>query len=59
MVFRSLSLLSLVNGSESILLIQCRYAAGLCSVGWLEPKFMVVSVAVGFLNMSVSNLGVL
>ena len=40
--------LFVVRGSVNILWIRCRYAAILCSVGWLEVKLMVVSVVVGF-----------
>jgi hypothetical protein len=33
----------------------CLKAAVLCSKGWLDSKFMVVSVVVGFLYMSISR----
>jgi hypothetical protein len=32
-------------------------AAVLCSKGWLDSKFIVVSVVVGFLYMSISRCG--
>ena len=38
-------------GRVSILLMRNRYAASLCSDGWLERKFMVVSVVVGFIKV--------
>jgi hypothetical protein len=33
----------------------CLKAAVLCSKGWLDSKFMVVSVVIGFLYMSISR----
>ena len=52
----STCLLSAVRGRDIILFIRKRYAAILCSVGWLGVKLIVVSVVVGFLNMSISIL---
>ena len=40
---------SVVSGRDCILLIYCRYAAVLCSVGWLNSWLIVVFVVVGFL----------
>jgi hypothetical protein len=37
-------------------MIRYRYAARLCSVGWLDMKLMVVFVVVGFLYTSISKL---
>ena len=48
----SVFLLFVVRGSVNILWI--RYAAILCSVGWLEVKLIVVSVVVSLRNMSMS-----
>jgi hypothetical protein len=53
----STCLLSAVTGRNIILLIRKQYAAILCSVGWLEVKLIVISVVVGFLNMSISIFG--
>ena len=53
--FHSVFCLSFVSGNETILVIWYLYAAGLCSVGWVDEKLMVVSVVVGFLNMSISR----
>ena len=50
----SVFLLFVVRGSVNILWIRWRYAAILCSVGWLEVKLIVVSVVVGLRNMSMS-----
>jgi len=36
-----------------IILLMNRYAASLCSGGWLERKFMVVSVVVGLWCMPI------
>ena len=52
----SLCFLLCVSGSELILLMKYINAAILCSIGWFEEKYMVVSVVVGFQNISVSIL---
>jgi hypothetical protein len=46
--------ISVVSGSDISLLIRCRYSAILCSVGWLEVKFIVVSVVVDLRYMLTS-----
>ena len=43
------------SGRVSILLMRDRYAASLCSSGWLVRKLMVVSVAVGLQYMPISR----
>ena len=48
-----LSCCSLHSGSMYNLWIRYRYAAILCSSGWLERKLMVVSVEVGLRKMPV------
>ena len=52
----SLSLFFGVNGRECILVIWYLKSAILCSMGWIEKKLMVVSVVIGFRNMSISRL---
>jgi hypothetical protein len=52
----SLCFLLCVSGSEIILLMKYRRAAILYSIGWFEEKYMVLSVVVGFRNVSVSIL---
>ena len=47
----SLSCCSLHSGNVYNLWIRHRYAANLCSSGWLESKLMVVSVEVGLWKM--------
>ena len=54
--FHSVCCLSFVSSNETILVTWYPYAAVLCTVGWLDKKLMVVSVVVGFLNMSISRL---
>ena len=52
--YHSIFLLFVMRGSVNILWIRWRYAAILCSVGWLEVNLIVVSVVVGLRNMSMS-----
>jgi hypothetical protein len=46
---------SAVSGRRCILVMWCLKVAVLCSKGWLDSKFMVVSAVVGFLYMSISR----
>ena len=55
-VFHSACCLSIVSGSEYILVIWYWYAAMLCSVGWLDRKLIVVLVVVVFRCISISRL---
>jgi hypothetical protein len=48
---------SVVSGRRCILVMWCLKAAVLCSKRWLDSKFMVVSVVVCFLYMSISRCG--
>ena len=55
-VFHHICCLSVVNGKDCILVIWYRYAASLCSLGWLDTKLKAVFVVVGFLCISISKL---
>jgi len=55
-VFHSDCCLSVVSGSDCILVMWYQKAAILCSVGWLDRKLIVVSVVVGFRHISISRL---
>ena len=54
--FYSVCCLCVINGKDCILVIRYRYAASLCSLGWLDMKLMVVFVVVGFLYISTSKV---
>ena len=56
MFSHSFRFLSWLKSRESILFKYDLNAAIFCSIGWLEKKLFVVSVAVGFLYVSMLNL---
>jgi hypothetical protein len=54
MIFHSVSFLVCVSGNVVMRVIMCLYAAILCSCGWFDVLYTVVSVVVGFRYMSTS-----